>query len=181
MLAANKFVELWEKNGDELVRFPQETVNRLNIPILSKTFLVKSGLPRDASPFLSFGTSISGKWLPAMSEEWHFPVQFSCYRIIGATGNGDPICLDESTNGAVVYLNHDKGFDKFFMNSSVEQLGECLLEHRKFVRRVIDQNGCDAYLDGSIPGDLKKWISNRIRDIDEYAMRESCFWHSELA
>jgi len=47
--------------------------------------------------------------------------------MIGSDGSGNPICV-EQTSGVVVLLDHEDWFrTRQFVNSSVRQLGECLL------------------------------------------------------
>jgi hypothetical protein len=51
------------------------------------------------------------------------------YRVIGSDGAGNPICVDEGT-GAVAILDREYRFRaKQFVNSSLRQLGECLLAY----------------------------------------------------
>jgi hypothetical protein len=181
MINPDRFVKLWTEHGESLVRFQQEVVDQLRIPLASKVFLVKAGLPKDAAPFMSFGPGLRGKSLVSVSEEWNLPVHFGSYRMIGSTGTGDPVCVDESANGVIICLNHDREFETVFINSSVAHLAECLLVYREFVSRVIEQNGKEAYSSGNIGGELKAWVASEIRRVDEPALRKACFWENEMS
>ncbi len=180
MITPEKFAELWSIGPNELVRYPPSEVQSLSVSQESKSFLIKAGLPKDAPPFLSFGFQFAREVLVPVSKAWGLPLNFSCYRILGCTGSGDPICIDESTNGVVVYLNHDRDFKRIFMNTSIAQLAECLLAYRDFVNQSINKRGTDAYIDGNIPETAKEWLANQIRTIDAPALHKESFWGNEL-
>jgi len=180
VLTPEKFKYLWTKGRYHLVTYPADIVEILLIPESYKTFLVEAGLPDSAAPFLSFGPQYGEKPLSLVSEDWGLPEKFSCYRIIGSTGSGDPICIDESENGAVIYLNHDRNFQKVFINSSVIQLAESLLRYRYLVDETISLKGEDAYLSCSFSENLIKQVIKGIKEIDKPAMDKGCFWKAEL-
>src|SRR5437764_714961 len=92
---------------DEFVVFPAAVVEGLNIGDSDKAILTVSGLPRDASPFLSFSLSAALVLRP-LTEAGGVPDSYSRYRMIGQNGSGDMICIDEASSGAVVYFNHDR-------------------------------------------------------------------------
>ena len=82
------------------------------------------------------------------------------YRVVGSDGSGNPICVDEST-GAVVILDRDCRFRAMqFVNSSVRQLGECLL----------------SYMGESDPERFRAAVT----EIDPNAMAERVFWWQEV-
>jgi len=177
-MSKEKKKEICSMNKNSTIKYPESEVETLSIATEYKKFLKLKGLPGDAAPFLSFGSTPRGTWLIAVSEHWGLPKSFSRYRIIGTTGTGDPICIDELENGVVVYLNHDRNFEKVIMNSSVLHLSESLLVYRCFVEKTIRENGPDAYLNDDIPEHLKKWINAELKRIDKSAMDEGCFWPS---
>jgi len=175
-----EFRKLWITDEDHLLTYPLDVVKTLSISRESKQFLIEAGLPESAAPFLSFGPKTGNIPLVAVSEFWDLPISFNCYRIIGSTGNGDSICIDEPGNGSVVYLNHDNNFMKVFINSSVIHLAESLLAYRDFVSEIISTKGENAYLDGDIPQRLIDCIIDKIGKIDEMAIRKKCFWVDDL-
>lgn len=91
-------------------------------------------LPDSAAPYLTFDRAakpspvwavfgIPSRWPPADRE------RLAPYRVIGADGAGNPVCVEEGT-GAVVLLDHEDRFHtRQFINSSVRQLAECLLAY----------------------------------------------------
>jgi hypothetical protein len=177
---AIEFAKLWVSGGDEVVKFPSDLVDELHVPSESNAFL-KAGLPKDAAPFLSFGPEWKGVFLPTAVEQWDLPATFSSFRIIGSTGQGDPVCLDESAEGVVISLNHDARFRQEFVNSSLSQFMECILAYRDFVERVRSQGGEDAFIKNNVPRLFLDWITDEIRRIDADAMKiETNFWRAEL-
>jgi len=165
----SEFIERWcvEGEPESLLRFTPQSLVGVNLPALSRAFLLEAGLPSAAAPFLTF--EVPGECsLPTVSEAWHLPDEFGGFRVIGFNGSGDPVCLDESASGAVVHLNHDNGFERVLMNSSVPQLAESMVIFRAFVRR-----GASA--------EAEAWCAEELRRVDEAAWVSSSFWRDELA
>ena len=137
MISAQQFKERWQdRELDRLVPFPSASLEDVRVTGEVKAFLTEAGLPDDAAPFLSFGPPKKGA-IPRASETlWHLTPDFACYRVIGPNGAGDPVCIDESAGGRVVYLNHDNYFEPILVASSVFALAECLLVFRNFIAQA---------------------------------------------
>ena len=181
MLTSDEFRKRWLSDGDSdsLVMFPTTVLVDVAIPHESKSFLTNGGLPESAAPFLDFRVPDHGA-LQNVAEMWQLPPDYNRFRVIGFNGSGDPICIDESLCGQVVYLNHDFDFHRVLINSSVPQLAESLLAFRHLIRETQRRNGEDAYLDGDVPRDLQQWLLDEIIRIDPAAAHADCFWHQEL-
>lgn len=83
------------------------------------------------------------------------------FLVIGSDGAGNPICVEEDT-GSVILLDHEDNFrTRQFVNSSVRQLGECLL----------------AYMGEKDAIRFKAALTS----IDAEALRDGSFWAYELA
>jgi hypothetical protein len=141
---------------DEFICFSSSGVRGLLIPEGDKELLLKSGLPCNAPPFLSFGT-VGDTILEAIDG------QLDC-KAIGNTSYGDTICIDESDGGSIVYLNHDRDMLKVFMNSSVRALAHSLCAYLEF------QQNRDVEL-----------FRRSIYDFDERAMESNSFWAVEVS
>src|SRR5690349_325927 len=115
----------------EFVVFPRAEVDRLTILGSDKDLLVSPGLPKSAAPFLAFDLSPRDQ-LRRVSREYGLSAEFDRYRMIGFNACGDPICLDETDGGRVVYLNHDCHMDVVFMNSGVRALALSLCAFSEF-------------------------------------------------
>jgi hypothetical protein len=121
-------------------------------------------LPTDAAPDVNFDRAARpvpiwevfgprADWPPADRE------RLDPYRMIGSDGCGNPICLVQAT-GSVVLLDHEDRFRTVrFVNSSIRQLGECLL----------------AYMGEEDPDRFRLAIA----DIDPAALAEGAFWWYE--
>ncbi len=181
MLTSQAFRERWcdKDNLESLVVFPPSALADVTIPDESKTFLTTGGLPKSAAPFLDFRVPDHGA-LRTIAELWQLAPEYNRYRVVGSNGSGDPLCIDESCGGQIIYLNHDDNFHRVLINSSVPQLAESLLVFRHLIRETQRQNGEDAYLDGDVPGDLQQWLRNEIIRIDPTAAHGDCFWSQEL-
>jgi hypothetical protein len=121
-------------------------------------------LPDSAAPFVTFDRAArpvpiwevfgaTADWSPADRE------RLARYRMIGADGAGNPICLEQAT-GQVVLLDHEDRFRTVqFVNSGIRQLAECLL----------------AFMGEQDPDRLRKAIAQ----IDPAALGERGFWWHE--
>jgi hypothetical protein len=169
----------WGHQGDRLLAFLPFSLQGVRIPEDARAYLLTAGLPEDAAPCLSFKSPKTGP-LPTVADEWHLGPTYNRYRVIGFNGSGDPICLDESEEGAVVYLNHDDRFRPVLINQAVSQLAESLLTFRQFIQQTNARFGDDASIDGNIPPDLLQWVEGELRRIDQRAFQPNCFWLTEL-
>jgi hypothetical protein len=174
-MTPEEFKKAWEQDGDNLCIFPSEAVEGLDISESQRIFLTNIGLPESAAPFLDFG----GKHylpIPSVADVWKGGTTFECYRAIGCNGFGDPVCIDENSGGAVVYLNHDDNMKRQFINSSVECLAFSLLAFRTVVRDAQARGGPDAHLNGQIPNDVADQFIRRMDEVDPDAIKPETFW-----
>jgi hypothetical protein len=171
-MTPQQFKQRWERNkSDRLVAFPDRVLADVRLTSDARAFLMEAGLPEEAAPFLNFEPPNSGT-LGRVSTVWHQPPTLACYRIIGHNGSGDPVCIDESADGQVVYLNHDNNFERVLMASSVLTLAECLAEFRDFIAEV------GGVLDPIAPERFKPLIE-RLRSIDSAVSGADGYWHQE--
>ena len=174
-----EFRDRWTAEGGELVAFPPDALTGVRVRPAARIFLRDVGLPRSAAPYLDFRSPQQSP-LPTASEIWRLPDSFAHYRVIGSNGFGDPVCIDEDEEGSIVYLNHDNGFARVFVNSSVPKLAECLLAFRALVRESQSCNGPDAYLDGDIPNDLLDAFVETLKAVDGVALYDDSLWEAEV-
>lgn len=173
MLTPQQFKERWTREEDQFLNvFPESSLSDVRLPANAHAFLIGAGLPADAAPFLNFEPPKSGT-LPKVSVAWHQPPAFDRFRIIGGNGSGDPVCLDESADGAVVFLIHDNDFQRVLMGSSVMTLAECLLE----LRDLISTAGDDT---ASVSVEQYDRLLERLRAIDPAACTPNGFWPVEI-
>jgi hypothetical protein len=177
----DEFPDRWNEGEyeGELIKFPAEALADINIPDDAKRFLESNGLPRSASPFLNFKAPSDGP-LETAAQRWQLSADYNRYHVIGFDGSGNSICIDDATEGQVVYLDLNANSRRVFMNSSILQLAESLLAYRHLGSETQRRNGEDAFLDGNIPDDLKQWLHDELQRIDSAAVAEGCLWSDEL-
>lgn len=128
----SRFIELLpqippgvELELDRFVNYSPERVIQLRIPDQHKAFLLGSGLPADAAPFLNFDNG--DRSLTALES---FPDSF----IIGSNNYGDAICVDVADGGTIVYYNHDNMMERVFINSTLPLFAESLCAFSNLMR-----------------------------------------------
>lgn len=141
------------------------------LPVATRAFLREVGLPESAAPCLTFtevGKGLARLWevyspKPEWKPEEKKPVE-TCL-MLGSDGAGSPICIDER-DGTIVLLDHELPFDAkrllkriTFINSSVSQLAECLLEYN---------------------ANLESPSLDKVREIDAAAASPNTFWFMEV-
>jgi hypothetical protein len=161
---------------DGVVTFPAAVVSSLSLNASDAEWLTRVGLPRSAAPFLDFGSKHEIN-LPTVAELWGME-DGSRYRAIGSNGSGDPIAIDTAT-GEIVYLNHDNGFERVFINSSVTKLAEALCAYQRLIAEAQAANGPQAYLNGNVPSESLRRFVSLMEKLDPPALRTG-LWFEEL-
>lgn len=185
MITPSEFIKQWRAETEDdpsdtgLLRFAPITLDDVKMPAADRTFLIEAGLPESAAPFLNFEQPAAGP-LPMLSKHANLPETFRRYRLIGFNGSGDCLCIDQDQGGAIVSINHDDDNRPIFINSSIPQLAESLLLYQRLVRRTIQTNGEDAFLDNNIPDDLRGWFAREMQRVDGVALADGHFWRGEL-
>jgi hypothetical protein len=151
-VTGSEFEHFW--GSDNLKRWRSSDLSQLTIPNSSKAFLVEVGLPK------------KGKWM------WEFewvdkidPIE-GCLRLktIGSS-YGRPIAMDESRNGCLVSAKYRNDPERY-MNASVEQFAESLVEYQKLLL-----NG--AALDGPAGKDVVSSFRDRLKKVDPTAFADA--------
>jgi hypothetical protein len=171
MITPDEFKKTWCEAGDELARFSSEDFSFGHLPIETVQFLQAIGLPRDATPFLSFGPRTRPVFPENLRAEGHVP--------IGSNGSGDPVVI--APDGRVQFLNHDCDFAPCYINKDVQTLAEALLRYRRLVKQALRMVGPDAYLNGQIPRSLQREFVSFLQENDPQALQADAMWGAELA
>lgn len=117
-----EFKEIWTKNENNLSSIDSEKL--INTALRKETieFLTLSGLPEEASPFLTFSKNIDDKYegISSLTNQYNFlEPEYSRYIVIGSDGEGNPIAADTEKNDEIEWLDHEDYFSARFMNSSI--------------------------------------------------------------
>lgn len=145
---------------DEFVRFE---ANNLHLLAQEDTeFLITQGLPRQASPFLSFSafseTEIQELIEMSALQSHYFP--------IGQNGSGDLVAIDLDSR-EVVYFNHDSNNCRIFINSTVSQFAECLCIYQEHLiaNKMVNCLAVIGKIDGKSVVEGNMWNSEIMTEI----------------
>jgi SUKH-4 immunity protein len=176
-MTPEEFATAWVVSDDRLNRFTQESLAGIHVAPGDLEFLTHAGLPDSAAPFMGFDAP---RQIPTLANQWQLGEEFARYRVIGANGSGDPICIDELANGAIVELNHDADFLVTLINSSAARLAETLLAFRRLVEEALRVNGEDAFLDNDVPAAAIAAFETALKRIDPSAAKFNTFWSHQI-
>ncbi|GAA0086271.1 hypothetical protein UT300007_27100 [Clostridium sp. CTA-7] len=177
MINSNDFKEKWNTEIYPLIEYDGKRVNKLEIPLESKNFLIEAGLPESATPFLNFEIMSNGGLL-TLKEKYNTD-KYAEDTYIGFTGDGDIIAI-ENKSGVIITINHET-FEKSYVNNSVPQLAESLLEYAEFVKRIKKSNGRRAYLNRDCAQEELESIKNKLILIDGKSIDNNSFWWNEMS
>lgn len=177
MISANEFKEKWNAQIYPLIEYTVEKVNKLDIPLESKIFLSEAGLPESSAPFLNFEDIHKGG-LSTLKEKYNND-KYSEYIYIGFTGEGDILAI-ENKSGVIISINHET-FKKIYVNKSIPQLAESLLEYAEFIKLIKQTNGRRAYLNRECSNEQLELIKNKLINIDDKSIDNNNFWWDEIS
>lgn len=177
MISPREFLDKWNQDVYGLVNFNEELINSYNLPNDAKEFLITAGLPESASPYLSFDSFEKGGGMK-LNEKYEVAKSFSKYIYVGFTATNDPVCIVEG-QGTVVYLDYEDN-SEVFINSTVSQFAESLLEYLEFIKKIKAINGRKAFVERNAPQETLDWIVERLVEIDSESLEEGNFWTQEL-
>lgn len=200
MLEPSTFVERWREIQAKSA-LPEEdklcTTSQFSTYVLpenAKRFLREAGLPVSSSPFLSFNKveRLPRIWEIFSPTQWDQKLKdrVAPYIMIGSDDAGNPICLDESSNGRVVIVDHETLFAKtsFWsrnkfpaiqpMNQSIQQLAESLLCHALYIEKIWDLGYSE--IPDELPEEPVRWLEAELPRIDETARLPGSFWCNEI-
>jgi hypothetical protein len=180
MVTQQQFRAVFTDQG--LRTFDPAVAATLGLPPEESDWLTTVGLPTWAAPCLDFGEE-SERHLPTVGEYFGQAPGVPAgdrFRVIGGNGSGDPVAIDLVANGAIVYLNHDNGYERVFINSSVRQLATSLAAFAKMITGARQANGPRAYIDRKVPPALIDSLRHEISSADAAALERGTMWASEI-
>jgi hypothetical protein len=180
----SEFQTAWKKSEQNLQPIAPDTLKRFNLNKETINFLSESGLPTNASPFLSFvGDACANKkysTINLLTDRFGFlEAEFRKYVVIGFYGHGDIIAINTENNCTIEWLNHEDYFSSRFMNSSVGQLANSVLCYRDFVKMVNNGKKINRHSKTVFTETHFDVLHDILKSIDERAVQEG-FWKQEL-
>lgn len=165
------YTKYWRDKGNAVIKFDYEDVKAATSSTKYAKYLSEYGLPEDAAPYLNFDNSAYKDEEFMLADDFDDP---DGYFVIGFTATGNGICI-EAESDKVVWVDSDNG-EVYLMNSSLEQLYECMLVYAEFVEKTGED-----YTEEAINS-----LEDKLREIDEEALEADKyeeampFWAEEI-
>ena len=175
-MTATELIETWDK--DHISKFDGTVLQRRGVDSETIEILSIVGLPEDAAPFLIFGGIHNGESIAEIYGTGKHSEQFLIE--IGTDGSGDPICIDVRNKSQIVVCDHEDGFQKRYMNSSVTILLRFITLYRDFVEKLIRTKGEKAFLDANFTDEELDDLLRQFTRVDKNALDEGTYWSREI-
>ncbi|AXY73556.1 hypothetical protein D3H65_05990 [Paraflavitalea soli] len=164
---------------DRSLKLNKYQLSQLNIPRLlstTKDYLIYGGLPDSCAPGLSFEACVF-EVIPSPNEVFNIDLdELDDYLMIGSNDSGDPICIDLIHENEVVFLNHDNDFESVFMNSSIQQLVECMIRYNDFNASLNPRFENNTFLQNRFTDNEFATFCNDLQLIDLKSLLDNSFW-----
>jgi hypothetical protein len=176
MIAPHTFVAKWK--GEPLLRVPSALLDGVNIPEISRRFLIEAGLPFRWKS-VSFGNLAHG--LPLLSDILSDDEGVRGYRILGTSAENwcrippDYLCIEEDTGRLVIRQSGFFGQPTSFwlLNSSISHFAASLLAYETFsaaFKQLCQLGDCKP------AEELVDEFEQHLKRIDPDAMNEEAYW-----
>lgn len=169
-----EFKPAWSSSENNLT-----PISKFNFNHETEYFLLYSGLPKEAAPFLDFYQT--PEEIRNIQDLFSFlNISYSRYIHIGSTGSGNSIVINTTKNDCIECLNHQNNFSPIFVNTSINTLAACLLAYRNFVETVQRENGEDAFINSNFTDAQFEKLKSDITSADINIINTSGFWMDQL-
>ncbi|UKM66600.1 SUKH-4 family immunity protein [Flavobacteriaceae bacterium GSB9] len=178
-----EFKNIWTLDDDNLNPISGEKLKGLGLSESSIEFLVKSGLPDSAAPFLSFSKDSNDVYdsVQKLTTIYDFlEPEFEKYIVIGTCNDGDPIVINTGNNDRIEYLDHEDYFSSQPFNSDLSAMAKCLIAYRDFIKRVQAENGEDAFLNSDFTDGQFEVLKLDLKNADSEVIESDGFWFQQL-
>lgn len=152
--------------GPMLTQMPVAAACNIHLSETERRILVEVGLPSAAAPFLTFVETGSTSLL-SPDDLLQSTTSHSDLIVLGSTGSGDLVCMDNTSDNRIVLLLLDD-FRTQHANRSILEFASCLLAFKS----AIDEAG----------GILDPWPNDRINKLisdltlNDPSIEEGGFW-----
>ncbi|MDF2084870.1 SUKH-4 family immunity protein [Bacillus pseudomycoides] len=177
LMNPNEFLKRWNQKVYPLVHYEEDKLKNLDIPVACKYFLLKSGFPESAAPFLNFESTKNGSLL-TLKEKYNVDASYERNTYLGFTGEGNILSM-KVPSGMVVCIDHEK-MEEVYVNQSIPQLAECMLEYSEFIKRIKEVNGRHAYLNREYKKEDLEVMIEKFIEIDKDCLNHNTFWNEEI-
>jgi hypothetical protein len=184
-MTPENFKESWNNLDEPLFPISFERLTRFGLLPLTMEFLSIAGLPKYASPFLSFSNGSDDIYygINKLTDQYAFlkdALEYEKYIVIGSCRDGDPIAINTEDNDQIVELDHEDLFSPTFFNSSLMTLAGFLIIYEDFKASVLAEHGEEGQRNGYFTDIQFDKLKNQMFKIDHKALTEQGFWKEEL-
>jgi hypothetical protein len=177
------FKQKWISLEDNLNPISPERLSGLGLSGKTIDFLVGSGLPDSAAPFLSFSKDSEDLYrgIQKLNKVYDFlEPEFEKYVVIGSCSDGDPIVVNTQMDDQIEFLDHEDYFSSRLFNSDISGLAKSLLAYRNFVDTILEENGENSYLASDFTDGQFEKLKGEILLADSKALENNAFWSTQL-
>ena len=178
-----EFKKLWTSNEEKLNPISMNRLNGLGLRDSSIQFLNTVGLPQSAAPFLSFVTDSDDiyKGIHKLTKIYEFlEPEFDKYIVIGSCSDGDPIVVNTGLEDRIEYLDHEDYFSSKPFNSNFSSLTDSLIAYKKFIDRVLKENGEDAIMNSNFSDEQFEALKLELLLVDSKIIKQNGFWLEQI-
>ncbi|MDO6471702.1 SUKH-4 family immunity protein [Maribacter sp. 1_MG-2023] len=178
-----EFKKLWTSNEEKLNPISTNRLNELGLRDASIQFLNTVGLPESAAPFLSFVTDSDDlyKGIHKLTKIYEFlEPEFDKYIVIGSCSDGDPIVVNTESEDRIEYLDHEDYFSPKPFNSNFSSLTDSLIAYKKFIDRVLKENGEDAIMNSNFSDEQFEALKLELLLADSKIIKQDGFWLEQI-
>ncbi len=184
-MTSKQFKLFWKKQNTIFWELNSEKIDSSGIGKETFTFLSSYGVPHNIAPCLTFDEDC---FYDFKTPGQYFGIDeptLDHYFVIGTEGNGDPICIDISSNDQIVSLNHDNDWIPLYMNSNIAKCMFCLVVYCQFISEINSvappKGGLSNFLEGLAPKETLSKLRANLISIDSDALKEGSMWAAELS
>jgi hypothetical protein len=181
-MTPQEFMKSWTENGERVSPIDPERLMSLNLKEQTIEFLILSGLPIEAAPFLTFSKDTDDLYegVTQLTNQYDFlESEYNKFIAVGYDGGGNPIVINTDNNDQIEWLDHEDNFSSRFMNSSISKLTDYLIIYRDFLNAIFDEHGEDAYAEGKFSEEQFSKLKENMMQADLKAITDG-FWKHEL-
>ncbi|MEP2278966.1 hypothetical protein [Maribacter sp.] len=178
-----EFKKLWTSNEEKLNPISINRLNGLGLSDASIQFLNTAGLPQSAAPFLSFVTDSDDLYqgIHKLTKIYEFlEPEFDKYIVIGSCSDGDPIVVNTELEDRIEFLDHEDYFSSKPFNSNFSSMTDSLIAYSKFIERVQNENGEDAYMNSNFSDEQFETLKSELLLADSKIIKQNGFWLEQL-
>lgn len=182
-MEAEVFKKIWRAERDPLEPISTERLDAYPLQERTRSFLTKAGLPREAEPQFRFCRDVDEPFegVSCLTELYDVPgVKQGRYVVIGMISGANPVAIDTHHDDMIVELDSELDFEPYFINASIQNLAECLVVYRDFVKNINDLRGEGAYQASKFTDAEFEYLKKSLEKAEPGMSSGDGFWNMQL-